>query len=107
MVDNVIWGLHMGRHHGLKPVEQGYVAIGWHEMGDLSAIPPNREAFKARIAATFPTKKPGAIPGDAGVLYRFSVEMKAGDIIIHPSKIDRQVYIGLGQSATNIRIGAR
>jgi restriction system protein len=94
MVDNVIWGLHMGRHHGLKPVEQGYVAIGWHELGDLSAIPPNREAFKARIAATFPKKKPGAIPGDAGVLYRFSVEMKADDIIIYPSKIDRQVYIG-------------
>ncbi len=33
----------MSREHGLIPVEQGYVAIGWDEMGGLSAIKPTRE----------------------------------------------------------------
>ena len=50
MSDQVIWGIHMGREHGLAPVKDGYVAIGWHQVGDLSRIAPNREAFKSRIA---------------------------------------------------------
>ncbi|OYQ25131.1 restriction endonuclease [Sandarakinorhabdus cyanobacteriorum] len=79
---------------GMSPVEEGFVAIGWHELGDLKAIAPSREAFKAAAAAALPNRKPGAIPGDAGVLYRFSVEMKPGDIIIFPCKVDRQVHIG-------------
>lgn len=90
----VIWGLHMREALGMSPVEQSFVAIGWDTLGDLKTIGASREAFKAAVAANYPNKKPGAIPGDAGVLYRFSVEMKPGDIIIFPCKVDRQVYIG-------------
>ena len=38
MTDKTIWGIHMRRNHVLAPIEQSYVAIGWREMGDLSAI---------------------------------------------------------------------
>ena len=30
----VVWGLHMGKHVGMRPEENNYVAIGWKEMGD-------------------------------------------------------------------------
>jgi len=90
----VMWGLHMPELLGMKPVEQGFVALGWDKVGDLSSIPPNREAFKARVAAAYPEEKPGSVPGAAGVLYRFSVEMQPGDIMVFPCKVDRQVYIG-------------
>ncbi len=89
-----MWGLHMREALGMSPIEESFVAVGWDKLGDLKAIGANREAFKAAIAANWPEKKAGAIPGDAGVLYRFSVEMKPGDIIIFPCKVDRQVYIG-------------
>lgn len=98
MTEAVLWGLHMGVQHGMRPVEQDYITIGWHETGDLSAIPKNREGFKARVLATLPHCKPGAVPGVAGVLYRFSVEMKVGDLIVFPCKIDRQVYLGRVES---------
>ncbi|WP_439533224.1 restriction endonuclease [Polymorphobacter sp.] len=90
----VMWGLHMREALGMSPIEENFVAIGWDEVGDLKAIAPSREAFKAAVTTALPHRKPGAIPGDAGVLYRFSVEMKLGDLIIFPCKVDRQVYIG-------------
>lgn len=95
MTEKILWGIHMAREHGLAPVEKGYVAIGWHKMGDLSAVPPHRDAFKARVAEAYPDKKPGAVPVNAGVIYRFVVEMKIGDIVVFPSKPDRMVNIGV------------
>jgi restriction system protein len=92
--DTPLWGVHMGREHGLTPVEQKFVAIGWPAVGDLSAIAPNREAFKAAVAKAYPDYSAGQVPVSAGVLYRFAVEMKKGDIVVFPSKPDRAVNIG-------------
>lgn len=90
----VVWGVHMGLQHGAAPIDQGYVAIGWPEVGDLTTLRPDREAFKKRVAEAFPDVKPGSIPVQAGVLFRFAVEMDEGDIVIYPSKSDRVVNIG-------------
>lgn len=38
--------------------------------------------------------KTGAFPTSAGMLFRFIYEIQIGDIIVYPSKNDRQVYIG-------------
>lgn len=89
-----IWGIHMGAQHGSSPLDKGYIAIGWSRMGDLSKLPADREAFKARLSTLYPDKKAGAIPVDAGTLFRFTYDMKPGDIIIYPSKKDRMVNIG-------------
>ncbi len=89
-----IWGVHMGRQHGTLPIATGYVAIGWPSMGDLTNLPADREAFKRRVSAQYPDMKPGAIPGSAGVLFRFAYEMQPGDLVVYPSKRDRMVNIG-------------
>ncbi len=89
-----LWGIHMGAHHGMRPVEEGFVAIGWPDMGDLSKLAATREAFKARFADMHPHDKPGAVPVKAGVLYRFMCEMQVGDVVVFPSKPDRRVNIG-------------
>lgn len=88
-----VWGIHMGEHVAARPIEQGYVAIGWPEMGDLRQY-PDREALKAALAHVYPDKKPGALPVDAGTLFRFCREIRAGDIVIYPSKHDRMVNVG-------------
>lgn len=95
MSDPVLWGIHMPHELGLDPVDGSYVAIGWEKMGDLTKLTPTRDAFKDQVAATHPEVKSGAIPGAAGVLFRFAVEMQKGDIVIYPSKPDRMVNIGL------------
>jgi Uncharacterized conserved protein len=57
----------MRRDHALAPIEQGYVAIGWHEMGDLSLIKPTRDAFKAAYERAYPDAGPGKVrPGITG-----------------------------------------
>lgn len=63
-------------------------------MGDLGALSPTRDAFKARVAACYPSFKPGAIPNNAGQLYRFVHEMNAGDLVAYPSVQDRRIHIG-------------
>jgi len=93
-MSRAIWGLHMSTEHGTAPVDQGYVTIGWHHMGDLSTLPADREAFKQRFREAYDDAKAGAIPVQAGVLFRFAYEMQQGDYVIYPSKIDRMVHIG-------------
>src|SRR5580698_2260053 len=92
-----IWGIHMEMQHGLRPLSEGFVAIGWKTVGDLSKLPPNREAFKKAVTTAYPTTKQGAIPVIAGTLFKFANEMKRGDLIIYPSKPDRMVNLGTVQ----------
>lgn len=89
-----VWGVHMGVHVSDRPIEGGYVAIGWAEIGDLTKIAPDRDAFKTALARAYPQKKAGAIPVDAGSMYKFLHEIEAGDIVVYPSKYDRMVNIG-------------
>lgn len=63
-------------------------------MGDLSQLRGDRQAFKERLSEVYPDKKPGAIPVDAGTLFKFANEMKVGDIVVYPSKHNRLVNIG-------------
>jgi restriction system protein len=84
-----LWGVHMDASVGTDPTDKGYVAIGWSELGDLSRIADNREAFKKAVLDNIVGAKPGSIPVQAGVLYRFLHEVKEGDLVVYPSKVDR------------------
>ena len=88
-----MWGIH-SRDDSLFR-RDNLIAIGWSEMGDLSKLPNNRDAFKARFAQTYPNSKKAAIPTAAGMLYRFIYEVKIGDYVIYPSKEDRKINIGI------------
>ena len=35
-----LWGVHMGKHVGSQPQEQGYVAIGSDGLGELRQLAP-------------------------------------------------------------------
>lgn len=91
-----LWGIHAGRTGQADQLflSESVIALGWHEMGDLAALPADREAFKAKVAECFPKAKPGAIPNYAGQLFRFVHEVNVGDLVIYPSKAQRQVHIG-------------
>jgi len=91
-----LWGIHAGKTGDADTLflKRNCVALGWPKMGDLSVIKADREAFKVRVSAAFPDAKPGAIPNNAGQLFRFVHEMKPGDLVIYPSKRDRLVHLG-------------
>lgn len=91
-----LWGIHGGKTGDADTLflKKNYVGLGWQEIGDLSKIAPDREAFKLAVAKSYPDAKPGAMPNNAGQLYRFVHEMKVGDLIAYPSKRDRQIHLG-------------
>jgi restriction system protein len=94
--DSTVWGIHAGRTGNADALfkQKRVIAIGWAKMGNLDLIPGNREAFKKRYEGAYPDAKPGAIPTASGVSFRFVHEMKPGDLVVYPSKTDKQVHIG-------------
>lgn len=91
-----IWGIHTQDDNLF--LKENLIAIGWHEMGDLSKIDANRDAFKEKYTATYPDAKKGSIATGAGMLYRFCYEAQVGDYVVFPSKINREVNIGIVES---------
>jgi restriction system protein len=96
MAEQVIWGIHVTGSEGDKLFrERSMVGIGWHEVGDLSKIAPDREAFKTAVAPFFPNKPRGYIINAASQLYRFRHEMKVADWIVYRSTyFDGKVHVG-------------
>ena len=96
MKEQVVWGIHAGRTGDADALFQKnkVVAIGWSEMGDLSKITHDREAYKVAVAQAYPEAKPGAIPNYAGQLLRFVLDMQPGDLVLYPSKQDRMIHFG-------------
>jgi restriction system protein len=92
--EQAIWGNHTAIDVGTDPVDMGYAAVGWHEMGDLSAIPPDREAFKRKYEQTYGESRPRRVSVSAGQTYRFLHELAVGDVIVFPCKADRRIHIG-------------
>lgn len=88
-----MWGIHTQDDNLF--LKDDLIAIGWHEMGDLSQIEANREAFKEKYSLTYPDSKKGSIATGAGMLYRFCHEAQIGDYVVFPSKSNREVNIGI------------
>ena len=88
-----MWGIHSLDDDLFR--RDDLIAIGWKAMGDLASLPPNRDAFKARLETVCPGMKKAAIPNIAGMLYRFAREVQLGDFVVYPSKHDRQINIGI------------
>lgn len=91
-----VWGIHtLDDNLFLK---ENVIAIGWNEIGDLSKIAPDSDAFKKKYTETYPDAKKMGIATSAGMLYRFAHEVQIGDYIVFPSKINREINIGTVES---------
>lgn len=93
--EKTIWGIHAGQTGDADDLflKKGFIGLGWSKIDDLSKLPADREAFKNCMARAY-SDKPGAIPVNAGQLFRFVHEMKRGDFVAYPSKRDRQIHLG-------------
>lgn len=91
-----IWGIHTT--DDFLFLNDNVIALGWKDFGDCGCLEPTREAFKAHYAKSYPEGKKGAVATSAGMLYRFTLEVKVGDYIVFPSKTDRKINIGVVES---------
>ncbi len=88
-----IWGIHTKDDNLF--LQNDVIAIGWRNMGDLSKLESSRDAYKEHYTKIYPDAKKGSVGNAAGMLYRFACEVQVGDYIVYPSKIDRQINIGI------------
>ncbi|GEO96998.1 hypothetical protein KTU01_31210 [Kocuria turfanensis] len=93
MPTTAIWGIH---NDALRTelVDEGFVSVGWDEIGDLKEIGNDRSRMKQAVEGAYPEAKPGAIPVWAGILLRFAFEMRIGDLVIAPYKPDGTLNFG-------------
>ena len=72
-----VWGIHTLDDNLF--LQHDVIAIGWNDMGDLSQIEANREAFKERYAAVYPeARKAGFQPMPACSI---DLSMRSGSAI--------------------------
>jgi 5-methylcytosine-specific restriction enzyme B len=88
-----------GEHHWKKWDEmyaQGFVAVGWDTLGDLSFITPNqesREQLKARMREVYNEKG-----GFANEVFNFVGKISIGDIVLAAERKDgADVILGIGK----------
>ncbi len=87
-----LWGLH---HRGAyELVSANSIAVGWPDAGDLTGLPDDREAFKARLRESFPDRSEAWIANAAGQLLRFRHVMQVGELVVYSRKADRTINIG-------------
>lgn len=71
----------------------GYVAIGWNELGDLSAV-PGREGLYPLYRAAYPDDSAIVTGQQVGQIARFRFEMQPGDIVITPDANTELLWYG-------------
>lgn len=73
-----------------------FIAIGWDEISNLQLIKTNDiDRIKERVVEKYPEETRSSYV--AGLIARFTNEMKKGDIVIIPSKGSRHVTFGVLQ----------
>jgi len=94
--EKILWGIHGGKTGDADNLflKHNVIALGWAEMGDMSKLGADRDAFKSKLLEVRPDRKPGYYPNAGGQLFRFVHEAKNGDLVVYPSKHDRLIHIG-------------
>lgn len=91
-IDKNVWGIHTLNDSLF--LNKNLIAIGWEHMGNLSFLSANRESFKTKYLEAYPDAQKGSVNTCSAMLYRFCNEIKIGDYVVYPSKIDRMINIG-------------
>lgn len=87
-----MWALH---HSGGRPlIEEGVIAIGWVDAGDLTQLENDREEFKEHLRFHYPDKSENWVANAAGQLLRFRHVMQEGELVVYPQKSDHTINIG-------------
>ena len=80
-----------GRYEQLA-LDNDLVAIGWGELGDLTAL--SREALAKRIRSEYPDAGKGEVSNRTGQLGAFLHGFRAGDLVVLPLKTRPMIAIG-------------
>jgi restriction system protein len=75
----------------------GFIAIGWHELGDLSSI-SSKDELKEHYERTYPNENSNKVGSAVGVIYKFRYELEVGNKVITYNPQTREYMIGTIES---------
>jgi restriction system protein len=76
-------------------MDRGRIVLMSQEMGDLRALPKDRQAFYEAYRSKHDSDGETAISGIGGKFFRFIHEMRVGDHVLYPCRLDKIVYFGV------------
>ena len=93
-----MWMVRAGRDGVLiDEFARGFIAIGWHELGDLSSI-SSKDELKEHYECTYPNENPNRVGSAVGVIYKFRYELEVGNRVITYNSQTREYMIGTIES---------
>jgi restriction system protein len=95
MAKTLMWMVRAGESGYLFEVfqQQGVVAIGWNEIGDLTKV-DSPEAIRERYLATWPSQKPAQANGAIAMIYKFRCVLKPGHHVATYNPETREYLVG-------------
>ena len=90
-----IWMVRAGRggEFASRFLDESIIAIGWGEIGDVTAATPDDE-IRRLIDAAYPGEKPGTRASWAGQIRRFVKEVEVGDPVVTYDNESRLYHLG-------------
>lgn len=98
------WVIQMGERgmHAEDAYKNGYIAVGWNEIDISDCLGLSRQEFfdkvRPAVAKAYPDKGANAVGQYVGQLFRFSNQMKIGDIIILKQLTEGKITVGVIES---------
>lgn len=71
----------------------GYVAIGWQELGDMTAF-KSRSKIKEKYLKSYPDERKGAVNNQIAMFYKFRSVLAKGDKVISYDTRSREYLVG-------------
>lgn len=72
---------------------EGYVAVGWQELGDTSAI-QGKDALRQHYLTSYPDEKKGAIANSFAMFYKFHSVVAIDDMVVSYDTGKREYLVG-------------
>ncbi len=72
---------------------RGFIAIGWYELGDLSAV-TSPDEIRERYDRAYPDERQGRAPHDVSMIYKFRSTLEADQKVVTYDRQNREYLIG-------------
>ena len=77
----------------IEEFARGFVAIGWHELGDLSSV-TSQEEIRQRYNRAYPDARPGKAALDVSMIYKFRCKLELNQKVVTYAPQGREYLIG-------------
>ncbi|MDE0186899.1 MAG: restriction endonuclease [Candidatus Poribacteria bacterium] len=93
-MSEIKWLVRAGRGgHLIEEFSRGFIAIGWHELGDLRPA-TSQDEIRDRYNRAYPGERPGRARQNVSMIYKFRFAFEVGQKVVTYDPENREYHIG-------------